>query len=89
MPDDLILVLDAGEDLVLEGDDQSELILADALPYAQHYTDYTGAYTVTPILHDEQELLTRDKHMTDNVTVKAIPVVETTNPYGGRTIVIG
>ena len=89
MLDDLVLVLDGGNDLLLEEDNQNELFLADDIPYAEHYDDYTGAYIVTPILYDEQQLLTRDKHMLDDVTVRAIPVTETTNPYGGRTIVIG
>ena len=79
----------ANDDLVLIMDNSADAVLVDDVPRAQHYTDYTGAYTVTPILYDEQELRTKDKHLTDNVTVEAIPVTDTVNPYGGRTIVIG
>ena len=87
--DDLILVLDDDIQLTLDDGGGDDSILADDIPYAQHYTDYTGQYEVTPILYDEQELRTKDKHMLDNVTVKEIPVTWTTNPYGGNTVVIG
>lgn len=50
--------------------------------------EYDGDYTVTPRL-DEQTLATRGYKMRDNVTVEMIPVVTTSNPYGGKTVVIG
>ena len=53
------------------------------------YPPYEDEYTVVPILHDDQVLATNRKVMTDDLTVKAIPVVQTTNPYGGQTVVIG
>ena len=49
---------------------------------------YDGEYDVTPMLTD-QTLLTRDKLMRNNVTVREIPVTSTSNPYGGQTVVIG
>ena len=49
---------------------------------------YDGEYDVTPML-TEQELATRDKLMRNNVTVREIPIVSTSNPYGGQTVVIG
>ena len=52
------------------------------------YTDYSGEYEVTPKVN-EQELKTKDKHMTDNVTVRAIPYFDTGNNSGGRTVYIG
>ena len=79
----------ANDDLILVLDDDADLVLVDDVPYAQHYDEYQGQYEVTPILYDEQELRTRDKLMRDNVTVKAIPVVITSNPYDGKTVVIG
>lgn len=51
--------------------------------------EYEGPYTVIPVLHDAQELETKGKRMADDMTVEAIPVVITSNPYGGRTVVIG
>ena len=87
--DDLILILDNGSDLVLVDDDAADTILVDDVPYAEHYPHYPGPYVVNPIFHDDQELRTADMVMDDDVTVKAIKVTDTVNPYGGRTIVIG
>lgn len=52
------------------------------LPY------YEGAYEVTP-RKVEQILATKDKSMSDNVTVFSIPYQETSNVGGGYTAVIG
>lgn len=49
---------------------------------------YEGDYNVTPHF-SEQVLETEDKVMRDDVTILEIPVVRTSNPYGGDTIVIG
>jgi len=79
----------ANDEVVLVIEDTEILRLVDDVPYAQHYTDYAGPYTVRPVLYNDQELLTYDKHMTDNVTVEQIPVTWTSNLYGGQTVVIG
>ena len=50
---------------------------------------YEGPYEVTPRLYYGHTLETTGKQMTDDVDVKAIPVVETSNPYGGKTVLIG
>lgn len=49
---------------------------------------YTGDYVVTPHFA-EQTLPTNGKQMLHDVTVLEIPVVRTTNPQGGQTVVIG
>lgn len=49
---------------------------------------YTGDYEVTPTF-DEQYLYTNGKMMMDDVNVHKIPVVRTSNPQGGITVVIG
>ena len=49
---------------------------------------YTGDYDVTPAF-GQQVLPTKHKTMTDDVTVRAIPISRTTNPAGGKTIYIG
>lgn len=46
------------------------------------YDDYSGAYEVTPMADTEQVLATRNKHMTDDVTVHKVPYYETTNDHG-------
>lgn len=49
---------------------------------------YSGAYAVTPRLYP-QYLDTDGKIMSDDVTVYEIPVTQTSNPYGGQTVLIG
>lgn len=48
---------------------------------------YEGEYIVIPETYD-QTLATELKRMRDDVTVLAIPYVETTNPAGGITAAI-
>ncbi len=50
---------------------------------------YEGPYTVDPRLHENIVLPTRGMAMREDVTVNEIPVVQTTNPYDGYTVVIG
>lgn len=52
------------------------------------YVDYTGEYDVTPKV-TEQSLKTKDKHLTDDVTIKAIPYFNVGNNSGGSTVYIG
>lgn len=49
---------------------------------------YDGPYVVTPAI-DPQVLSTAQKRMTDNMTVKAIPYFQTSNPQMGETVYIG
>lgn len=46
--------------------------------------NYTGDYTVIPKVY-EQTLETKNKSMTDDVTVTAVPYAEVSNPSGGLT----
>ena len=54
----------------------------------EHQDLYTGEYTVTPDI-TPVVLPTRDKLMVDDVTIHKIPLWETGNPQGGKTILIG
>lgn len=54
-----------------------------------YYPPYTGKYHITPTLYWQQRLETFGKSMTDDVLVDSIPFTETSNPQGGKTIVIG
>ena len=76
--EELVLVLDGEEELVLS--------LEDAV--GSFYPPYEGEYEVTPRL-TEQTLETNGTVMADDVTVHQIPVVYTSNPYNGKTVVIG
>lgn len=57
------------------------------VPVASEDT-YEGPYTVVPAF-ETQELHTANKLMTDNVSVKEIPVRITSNTAGGKTMYIG
>lgn len=59
-----------------------------ASAYATQTSVYEGEYEVTPRV-DSQELKTKHKYMTDDVTVLAIPFFEVGNPSGGSTVYIG
>lgn len=48
---------------------------------------YSGDYEVTPKIQ-EQVLNTYDRHMNDDVTIKAIPYFEVSNEQG-QTVIIG
>lgn len=54
-----------------------------------YYPDYTGDYEVVSDLYDDQTLETKNRRMTDNVTVKPIPIHTVQNPSGGYTVTIG
>lgn len=49
---------------------------------------YEGIYEVVPKIQ-EQKLLTKNKLLTDDVTIKSIPVVKVSNTSGGNTVIIG
>lgn len=49
---------------------------------------YDGEYTLTPETID-QVLLTKEKLLKENVTVKAVPKQIVDNPAGGKTVTIG
>ena len=49
---------------------------------------YEGDYTITPKV-EAQTMFTKDKVMTDDVTIKEIPIYRTSNTSGGNTVFIG
>ena len=53
------------------------------------YPTYDGPYNVEPRFFTGHTLETKNKAMTDNVTVDPIKVYEVSNPYGGKTMTIG
>lgn len=61
--------------------------LIGSLSVPVSYNNYVGAYEVEPDFV-EQKLATKEKFMTNDVTVKSIRVSETSNTYG-TTIYIG
>ena len=63
-------------------------VLTGSLSKPIGYVDYTDSYEVTPKT-TEQVLQTKDKHLTDDVTIKSIPFFEVSNTAGGSTVYIG
>lgn len=75
---------------VLKGKIQSEISISATVRYPidVRIPTYDGNYQVVP-KSTEQLLSTKDKQMTDDVTIKAIPYFETSNEEDGVTIFIG
>lgn len=79
--------------LTLDGELSLSLVLQGELGIVtkvaeSSYPVFPGPYEVTPNLSD-QVLETAQKRMTDDLTVKAVPIYRTANPSGGNTIIIG
>lgn len=51
--------------------------------------DYSGSYTVVSSLYDNTTMQTKNKRMTDDVTIRPIPIHAVENPSGGMTVTIG
>ena len=80
-PNGLELVIE--EELDVGFEPGNPVIIADiAQPY-------DGPYEITPKINTEQILETRDKRMTEDLTVHQITIAEVSNPYGGKTVTIG
>lgn len=66
------------------------VIKSGILPPSGGYETYSGDYSVkVPFGGDDAVLETGNKLMRDNLTVEAVNVSETTNPAGGKTMIIG
>lgn len=66
------------------------VIKSGTLPPSGDYETYSGDYNVkVPFGGDDAVLETGNKLMRDNLTVEAVNVAETTNPAGGKTMIIG
>lgn len=76
-------------DMEIETDEESlDMSMESVIPVpVGEY--YDGPYTVDPRLHESIVLPTGGLAMREDVTVNEIPVVQTTNPYDGYTVVIG
>lgn len=51
--------------------------------------EYGGVYSVDPTLNGNITLETKNKILTNNVTVNQVPVYRTSNESGGTTVIIG
>lgn len=78
---DILFEVDGGEALDLE--------LADPIIRTGVYPVYDGPIAVVSRIGEEQTLDTGMTSVMEDITVGRIPVTETSNPYGGNTVVIG
>lgn len=72
----------------LNGPNDIEATVTIPRVIVEPYDEYEGPYDVVPRFR-EQTLETKNKLMTDDVTVETIPVYRTINPSGGNTVSIG
>ena len=72
----------------LKGVISSEGCLQGTISQPKGYTDYKGTYDPIPTV-EGVTLATKDKHMTDDVTIQPIPTYEVQNEKGGVTFIIG
>lgn len=77
------------KDQGLNGGISQEATISGSLAsaYTTNASPYTGEYEVTPKV-DSQQLETKQKYMTDNVKIHAIPFFEVGNTSGGNTVFI-
>lgn len=73
---------------LLSGSIRPAVKLTGKVAIAVDHEYYVGEYNITPKIK-QQILSTNDKLMTDDITVKAIPFYEVSNPQGGTTFIIG
>ena len=75
--------------LIGDGDGVLEMELADPIIRTGVYPVYDGPIAVVSRIGEEQTLDTGMTSVMEDITVGRIPVTETSNPYGGNTVVIG
>lgn len=66
---------------------EAQLVGSLATAYSAGVSNYEGEYEVTPSV-TAQTLPTKDKLMSDDLTIKAIPVYNVGNTSGGSTFYI-
>lgn len=66
---------------------EAQLVGSLATAYTAGAPNYEGEYEVTPTV-DGLSLATRQKYMTEDVKIHAIPFFEVSNQAGGNTIYI-
>ena len=77
-----------GIELFIDGEPEVDLGMGDAV-LGTYAPTYHGETEVIPRIDTIQTLLTNGKRMESNITVREIPITETTNVYGGKTVLIG
>lgn len=84
---DLIGVISAKNDLRGSISNEQEVCGAVATVYTTGAAAYEGDYEITPTT-ETQKLKTKQRYMTKDVTVYAVPYFETSNHAGGETVYI-
>ena len=55
----------------------------------RYATEYDGTYDVSPMINIEQVLLTKDRTLREDVTIREIMIASVSNSVGGKTVTIG
>lgn len=84
----LVGTLSVAESLVGNLSPTSSLKGTITLPSIIGGEPYQGEYIVTPLAFDPVVLPTRNKTLSDDVTVTKVPYYETSNIYDGKTVYI-
>ena len=63
------------------------LVFDEVIEIAKGYDPYLGPYRVIPKAYKDQILATKNKNMTDNVTVEEVPYTEVSNTKGTTVII--
>lgn len=89
------VVLDGELSLLVSGQADCELLIPESgesgvfMALREAYPAYTGETVIIPKIAEDQVLQTAMKTVTENITVKEIPVHTVSNPQGGNTVYIG
>lgn len=79
---------DSAYSVSVDDDNQALVHVRNEIVSAGSGEKYKGNYVVVPKT-EAQVLTTRQKYMTDNVTVKGVPCFEVSNNADGTTFIIG
>ena len=78
-----------GIEFLVEDNNSLDMEMGDSVIHVSDIPYYEGETEVIPMLNTVQTLETEGTQLRSDITVREIPIVETTNPYGGKTVLIG
>ena len=73
--------------LVFIDEEPFSFVFDEVIEVEKGYDPYLGPYRVIPKAYKEQILATKNKDMTDNVTVEEVPYTEVSNTKGTTVII--
>lgn len=64
-------------------------VLSGKLSTTNVQNEYSGPYELTSDLFEDTTVSTKDKHLSEDITLKKVAFVETSNESDGTTVYIG